>query len=64
MKRRILAFFAVVLTLILLLSACSIHLIQDRTCHKCGEPLGSDPIQAGGRNYCSYNCYMSEVLFD
>ena len=33
-------------------------------CHNCGDPVGSDPVKAGGRTYCSYDCYMDEVLFD
>ena len=35
-----------------------------KSCHRCDEPVGSDPVEAGGRTYCSYDCYMNEVLFD
>lgn len=41
------------------LSSCSA-----KSCHNCGDSVGSDPVKAGGRTYCSYDCYMDEVLFD
>lgn len=33
-----------------------------KTCHYCGDPIEGDPVEAGGRVYCSFNCYMREML--
>ena len=59
MKKFILAALVIALSFTLVLTGCGI-----RSCHKCGDPVGNDPISAGGRTYCSYDCYMSEVFFD
>ena len=59
--KKVVVLFLVVCTLIMsvsMLSACS-----SGTCHNCGDPVGSDPVKAGGRTYCSYDCYMDEALF-
>ena len=55
-KKRI-RFFLLITLLTAFLCGCS------ATCHNCGETIKEDPVQAGGRDYCSYDCYMDEFLF-
>jgi len=33
-----------------------------KTCHRCGVKIEGDPVEAGGRYYCSYECYWMEAL--
>lgn len=54
----------VIVLMSLLLSACGMGLSSISRCHHCGDSVGDDPVKAGGRTYCSYNCYMSEALFN
>lgn len=44
--------------LVFMLSACGAQ-----TCHYCGKTIEDDPVEAGGRYYCTYDHYMCE-LFD
>ena len=59
MKKFLLLIVSIFIASALTLSACG-----SLTCHNCGDPVGGDPVKAGGRTYCSYDCYMDEVLFD
>ena len=59
MKKLLFLIVSLLVVSALILSACS-----SLTCHRCGDPVGSDPVKAGGRTYCSYDCYMNEVLFN
>lgn len=63
MKKHLLAVLGVLIALALSLSACGILSGGASLCHGCGKSVGNDPVKAGGRTYCSYDCYMSEVLF-
>lgn len=63
MKKCFFVVVGVFIALSLMLSACDMTLGQ-KTCHKCGKAVGNDPVEAGGRSYCSYNCYMTEALFN
>lgn len=58
MKKFLFLAVSVFVALALTLSACG-----SLTCHRCGDPVGNDPVKAGGRTYCSYDCYMDEALF-
>ena len=58
MKRSLFLIVGVTIATALILSSCSA-----RVCHRCGDPVGSDPVKAGGRTYCSYDCYMDEAFF-
>ena len=59
-KKRVLLVLSVIASvlILLILSTCG-----SLTCHRCGDSVGSDPVKAGGRTYCSYDCYMDEVFF-
>ncbi len=58
MKKQILIIMTLVLTLMLCLSGCA-----KGTCHRCGDAITGDAVKAGGRSYCSYNCYWDEAIF-
>lgn len=64
MKKNLLVAIGVFVALALMLTACGILPSRTVSCHRCGKDVGSDPVKAGGRTYCSYNCYMSEALFN
>lgn len=59
---------AIIIALIgLLLSGTLESILTDlsrETCHNCGKVITEDPLEAGGRTYCSYDCYMEEFLFE
>ncbi len=57
MKKCLFVVTSIFITLAIMLSACSAHI-----CHKCGKSIEDDPVEAGGRTYCSYNCYMNELF--
>lgn len=59
MKKCLFLIVCAVVTLSLVLSACG----SVGSCHYCGKSIGSDPVKAAGRTYCSYDCYMNEALF-
>ena len=59
MKKVLFLVVSMLIAIALILSACG-----SPTCHRCGDSVGNDPVKAGGRTYCSYDCYMDEVLFD
>ncbi len=33
------------------------------TCDRCGDTIEGEAVEAAGREYCSYNCYMKDALF-
>lgn len=57
-------FLIISLVLLCAFTASALSSCRAQSCHNCGDPVGSDPVKAGGRTYCSYDCYMDEVLFD
>lgn len=57
MKRYFVLIFVIIVIIAFLLSQTG----QEK-CHYCGGVVGDDPVEANGRTYCSYNCYMSEVF--
>lgn len=54
--KRIISIMLIALTLAMLLCGC------ESTCHYCGKSVNGDPLEAGGRTYCSYDCYLNEVF--
>lgn len=62
MKRKNFLALIMLSLLVILLSACVPT--RKSSCHNCGKSISGDPVEAGGRSYCSYDCYMNEVLFD
>ena len=32
------------------------------TCHYCGRTITDDPVEASGRTYCTYDCYLNEMF--
>lgn len=57
-------FLIISIVLLCAFTASALSSCRAQSCHNCGDPVGSDPVKAGGRTYCSYDCYMDEVLFD
>lgn len=60
MKKKILFVASILAGVALLMSSCSVP----KKCHHCGNAIPNDPVETGGRTYCSYNCYMTELIFD
>lgn len=54
--KRLLVMVAVV-ALALALSAC-----VSKTCDMCGDVIDGDPVEAAGRTYCDYDCYMNDFF--
>lgn len=59
MKKRVSFLVAMLLSFAIMLSACG----GNEKCHNCGKEINGDPVEGGGRYYCSYDCYMDEALF-
>lgn len=54
-----LAIIILSLGLVLMIAACG---SPREVCHRCGDTISGDPVKAGGRTYCDYDCYMCEVF--
>ena len=54
---------AIVIVLLFVFVAFALSSYSTKNCHRCGDSVGSDPVKAAGRTYCSYDCYMDEVFF-
>ena len=54
MKKLVTLFIA--FTVLLAFSSCQAK------CDKCGEPIEGKSVEAAGRTYCDYNCYMEDFL--
>ena len=54
--KRIISIVLIAVTLTMLLCGC------ESTCHYCGKSVNGDPLEAGGRTYCSYDCYLNEMF--
>ena len=52
---------ALVLLLLFIADSGSLNLFSKK-CSNCGDKITGEAISAGERDYCSYNCYMSDFF--
>lgn len=52
---------ALVLLFLFIADSGSLNLFSKK-CSNCGDKITGEAVTAGDRNYCSYNCYMSDFF--
>lgn len=69
--KSLIKFSVIIVVMVSLIAAIflsgAVDIFQDhnqKICHQCGQEITGDAIEAYDRYYCSYDCYMQEVLFD